>query len=132
MKEPHDAHTKATYARYRKTLETLWQTVPDLTGAVLSRSDGFEVVSVTKGPLAISRLSALSSSLVALSQAALREMGLKGGGSLLIEGQEGKMLLLEVPLKGEPMVLAAVSNGDSVTGTLLWAARDCVRQLVNP
>ncbi|HEX4896226.1 MAG TPA: roadblock/LC7 domain-containing protein [Solimonas sp.] len=119
--------------RCNTALDHLMTTVPGLTGAVLSRSDGFEVASRTRGDVPVSRLSALSSSMVALSQAALRELGMNGGGSVLVEGQDGKLLLLEVPLYGHPMVLAAVGKADLVTGTLLWAARDCVRQLItNP
>ena len=117
---------------YGAALDNLLATVPALTGAVLSRSDGFEVLSRTRADVPVSRLSALSSSMVALSQAALREVGMSGGGSVLVEGQDGKLLLLEVPLRGQPMVLAAIGGADLITGTLLWAARDCVRRLINP
>jgi predicted regulator of Ras-like GTPase activity (Roadblock/LC7/MglB family) len=120
-------------AHFGSALDNLLATVPALTGAVLSRSDGFEVLSRTRAEVPVSRLSALSSSMVALSQAALREVGMHGGGgSVLVEGQDGKLLLLEVPLRGRPMVLAAIGGPDLITGTLLWAARDCVRQLIQP
>lgn len=127
-----EGNTNPLPVHYTTALEDLLRAVPHLTGAVLSRTDGFEVTSLTRGPVPVSRLSALSSSLVALSQAALRELGLNGGGSLLVEGQDGKMLLLEVPVPGQPMVLAVVVGSDVVTGTLLWAARECVRHLINP
>lgn len=120
-------------ARYTAALAAFCTAVPSLAGVVLARTDGFEVTSVSNGPIPISRLSALSSSLMALGQAALHEMNVpRGSGSILIEGQEGKMLLLAVPEPGAPMVLAAVVRGDAVAGTLLWAARNCVRQLITP
>ncbi|HSW11311.1 MAG TPA: roadblock/LC7 domain-containing protein [Solimonas sp.] len=125
-----DMHASAE--RFHPALDALLAAVPALTGVVLSRSDGFEVTSRTRAEVPVSRLSALSSSMMALSQAALREVGMSGGGSVLVEGQDGKLLLLEVPLYGHPMVLAAVGSADIVTGTLLWAARDCVRQMINP
>ena len=118
-------------AHYRESLQQLLQQVPALSGAVLARSDGFEVLSVTRGEIPASRLSAISSSMAALGRAALQEMGYKGGSSILIEGDDGKLLLLEVPQHERPMVLALVGSGDVVTGSLLWAARDCVRQLVD-
>lgn len=121
----------ALVAVYRTTLEELLEKVPHLTGAVLCRSDGFEVASVTRGLLPVSRLSALSSSMVALGQASLREIGLAGGGTVLVEGQTGKLLLLEVPNNSHPMVLAVVGNSEVTTGTLLWAARECVSRLLN-
>lgn len=118
-------------ARYRVILEALLDKVPQLTGAVLCRSDGFEVASQSRGAVPVSRLSALSSSMIALGQASLREIGLAGGGNVLVEGETGKLLLLEVPVYGHPMVLAVVGSGDLTTGTLLWAARECVSNLVN-
>ncbi len=119
-------------AHYAAALDTLLTNVPALGGAVLSRSDGFEVLSRVRTDAPVSRLSALSSSMVALSQAALREVGMSGGGSVLVEGHDGKLLLLAVPTPEQPMVLAAIGGADLVTGTLLWAARDCVRQLIQP
>jgi predicted regulator of Ras-like GTPase activity (Roadblock/LC7/MglB family) len=119
-------------ALYGAALDKLLATAPALTGAVLSRSDGFEVLSRTRAEVPVSRVSALSSSMMALSQAALREVGMNSGGSVLVEGPDGKLLLLAVPLQGRPLVLAAIGGPDLVTGTLLWAARDCVRQLITP
>ena len=106
-----DTQLEPLPAHFGGALDRLLATVPALTGAVLSRSDGFEVLSRTRAEVPVSRLSALSSSMVALSQAALREVGMHGGGgSVLVEGQDGKLLLLEVPLRGQPMVLAAIGE----------------------
>lgn len=127
-----DAIPADAEAQYGLALEKLLDVAPALTGAVLSRTDGFEVVSRTRGAVPVSRVSALSSSMMALSQAALREVGMHGGGSVLVEGQGGKLLLLEVPIPGRPLVLAAIGSTDLVTGTLLWAARMCVQQLTTP
>ncbi len=121
-----------TQAHYRSLLEELLQREPGLHGAVLSRSDGFEVASVSRGGIAVSRLSALSSSMLALAQASLRELSLAGGGTVLIEGQAGKLLLIEVAQATQPPLVLAVVGGDIVTGTLLWAARDCAQRLLNP
>lgn len=115
----------------RAPLEQLLDKVSALHGAVLSRSDGFEVASATRRNVPVSRLSALASSMVALGQASLRELGLAGGGSILVEGPQGKLLLLEVPHQSQPMVLAVVGGADVVTGSMLWAARDCAQQLLN-
>jgi len=119
-------------AHYRGALQALIERVPTLHGAVLSRSDGFEVASTTRGDIAVSRLSALSSSMLALAQASLRELNLEGGGTVLIEGQTGKLLLTEVPLPAQPPLVLAVVGGEVMTGTLLWAARECAQALVAP
>lgn len=124
-------NTDDAVPRYRIALESLLEQVPHLSCAMLAKTDGFEVTNVTRGTVPVSRLAALCSSLTALGNAALQEMGFKKGGSVLIEGETGKLLLLEVPRQGAPMVLALVGDGNVVTGSLLWAARDCVRQLIN-
>jgi predicted regulator of Ras-like GTPase activity (Roadblock/LC7/MglB family) len=116
--------------RYREALEWLFGSVPALSGAVLLCTDGFEVASVSTCSLPVSRLSAIASSLMALGQASLHELGLAGGGTVLIEGIDGRLLLLEVPSPAQPMVLALTGGADSVPGSMLWAARECVQRIV--
>ena len=115
----------------REVLEQLLQRLPDLRAAVLARSDGFEVVSVLRRDLAVSRLAAISSSMMALGHAALRELDMGKGRqvSVLVESPEGKLLLIEVVGRGPPRVLALVGDVQVVTGALLWAARDAAVQL---
>lgn len=118
-------------AACREVLEQLLQRLPDLRAAVLARSDGFEVVSVLRRDLAVSRLAAISSSMMALGHAALRELDMGKGRqvSVLVESPEGKLLLIEVVERGHPRVLALVGDVRVVTGALLWAAREAAAQL---
>ncbi|NKF20809.1 roadblock/LC7 domain-containing protein [Solimonas marina] len=115
---------------YDSALQSLFNQLPDIHSAVLARSDGFEIAQATRGTVAAARLAALASSMLALGTAALRELGLGSSGSVLIEGQRGKLLLLDVPVDGQPLVLAVVGSDSVITGSLLWVARDCVRQIV--
>lgn len=129
-KDTHIPARSPAEANYHRQLHALLDQLPDLQGAVLAKSDGFEVASVARDTLPAARLSALASSMSALGDAALRELGFDGGDSILIEGRSGKLLLLTVP-QGEPaLVLAVIGSAKVVTGSLLWAARECVRRII--
>lgn len=110
-------------------LQRLLIQLPTLRGAVLARTDGFAVASASQHDFSASRLSAMASSMLALGQATLGELALGDCGSVLVEGRQGKVLLIEVPHPDQPLVLALVGSDDTVTGALLWAARQCVQQL---
>ncbi len=111
-------------------LARLMTDVPSIQAAVVATADGFEVTSAqTNGQLAASRLSALASSLLALGQAALRELAMNGSGSILIENEMGKIMLIDVRRNQIPVVLCVVADGDAITGKVLWAAKQCAADL---
>jgi predicted regulator of Ras-like GTPase activity (Roadblock/LC7/MglB family) len=115
-----------------EALNGLVRDVPSISAAVVATADGFEVASVqTRGSVAAARLSALASSLLALGHAALRELSMNGGGSVLVENAMGKILLMEVHRNRLPIVLCVVADADATTGTVLWAARQCTGTLEN-
>lgn len=111
-------------------LDRLIKNVPSIQAAVVATADGFEVTSCqTAGHLAASRLSALASSLLALGQAALRELSMHGSGSILIENEMGKIMLMDVRRDRMPVALCVVADGDAITGKVLWAAKQCAGEL---
>jgi uncharacterized protein len=113
-----------------EALRSLMRDVPNVTAAVVATADGFEVASVqTEDQVAATRLSALASSLLALGHAALRELSMNGGGSVLIENAMGKILLVEVHRNRLPIVLCIVADAEATTGKVLWAARQCSNAL---
>jgi len=126
MADSEDVTFALDGAAYRGHLEALLDTLPDATTAVLARTDGFELASVTRSTISPSRLSAVASSMLALGQASLRETRLGTSDNLLIEGSAGKLLLMSV--SGE-RVLAIVAGESTVSGKLLWAARACAAEL---
>lgn len=116
-----------------EALERLLCDVPGIKAAVVATADGFEVTSAqSHQELAASRLSALASSLLALGQAALRELAMSGSGSVLIENSMGKIMLIDVRRERIPVVLCVVADGDSITGKVLWAAKQCAAELSAP
>jgi predicted regulator of Ras-like GTPase activity (Roadblock/LC7/MglB family) len=107
-------------------LRTLMNDVPSITAAVVATADGFEVASAqADGHMSATRLSALASSLLALGQAALRELSMVGSGSVLIENSMGKIMLVDVRRAHLPVVLCVVADEMAMTGKVLWAAKQC-------
>jgi predicted regulator of Ras-like GTPase activity (Roadblock/LC7/MglB family) len=113
-----------------EALHKLMRDEPAVTAAVVATSDGFEVASAqASGQISATRLSALASSLLALGQAALRELSLHGSGSVLIENAMGKILLVEVRRERLPVVLCVVADAAATTGKVLWATKQCAAAL---
>ena len=113
-----------------EALRGLMRDVPSVTAAVVATADGFEVASAqAQSGVSAPRLSALSSSLLALGQAALRELSMDGSGSVLIENAMGKILLVEVRRDKLPIVLCVVADAEATTGKVLWATRQCAAVL---
>jgi predicted regulator of Ras-like GTPase activity (Roadblock/LC7/MglB family) len=113
-----------------EALRKLMSDVPSVTAAVVATADGFEVASVqAEGRMSATRLSALASSLLALGQAALRELSMAGSGSVLIENPMGKIMLVDVRRSHLPVVLCVVADEMAMTGKVLWAAKQCATTL---
>lgn len=113
-----------------EALRKLMSDVPSITAAVVATADGFEVASAqAEGRMSATRLSALASSLLALGQAALRELSMAGSGSVLIENTMGKIMLVDVRREHLPVVLCVVADEMAMTGKVLWAAKQCAATL---
>ena len=116
-------------AACQSALQQLIADVPEVTSALISSLDGFELASAGRKRPANSRMAALSSSMLAVSQAAMRELRLEGSASLLIENDAGKLLVMEARLQPHGVVLSVGADHRAVTGKLLWAARRCIQSV---
>ena len=96
---------------------------PDVTLAVLTSGDGFEVASHPPGQQMTARIAAMSSSMQALSEALTREAGLADNRSLIIETGGGTVLILGLASKPR-LSLAIVAKSGELLGKLLWASRN--------
>lgn len=103
---------------------------PDVTLALVTSSDGFEVAAHPALPVA-QRIAAMSSSLQALSEAIAREAGRGRSRNLIIETDNGTILVLGIPNTTPRLSLAVIASGSEVLGRLLWATRNCCVALEN-
>jgi predicted regulator of Ras-like GTPase activity (Roadblock/LC7/MglB family) len=100
----------------------------DITLAVVTSGDGFEVAAHPQLPMA-QRIAAMSSSLQALSEAIAREAGLSRSRNLIVETDNGTILVLGIPNIAPRLSLEVVESGSEILGRLLWAARTCCAAL---
>lgn len=96
--------------------------------AVLTSEDGFEIAAY-RGAAVSGRIAAMTSSLQALSEAITREAGLAGSSGLIIEAENGKIIVLGLTSTTPRVSLAVVAGTNETLGTLLWAARNCCKSL---
>lgn len=96
---------------------------PDVTLAVLTSGDGFEVASHPPDQQMTARIAAMSSSMQALSEALTREAGLADNRNLIIETGGGTVLILGLATRPR-LSLAIVAKSGELLGKLLWASRN--------
>jgi predicted regulator of Ras-like GTPase activity (Roadblock/LC7/MglB family) len=96
---------------------------PDVTLAVLTSGDGFEVAAYPPGQQTSARIAAMSSSMQALSEALTREAGLTDNRNLIIETGSGTVMILGLA-STPPLSLAIVAKSGELLGKLLWASRN--------
>jgi predicted regulator of Ras-like GTPase activity (Roadblock/LC7/MglB family) len=98
--------------------------------ALLASPDGFEVARVTRArPLNGSRVAAMASSVFAVGSAMAGELRLGECRNLVVETDQGYLVLLTVPCRRAPLVLWTVARQGTTLGMMLTATRACTREL---
>lgn len=92
-----------------------------LTVALMLTDDGFEIARNPGAESDDQRLSSMSSSLQALSEAIVRELDLGATRFALLDAADGHVLLMRVP--GKEIVLAAVFDDGDTLGKALTVTR---------
>ncbi|WP_256774302.1 MULTISPECIES: roadblock/LC7 domain-containing protein [unclassified Stenotrophomonas] len=109
-------------------LATLVHDVDGLMGVVVASLDGFALAQVGREEETVSRLAAMTSSMLALAEALGRELVMGSLGALILEAAHGKVLMLTIPVQ-PPQLLMAACDQTSAMGQVLWHAKQCVRRL---
>jgi predicted regulator of Ras-like GTPase activity (Roadblock/LC7/MglB family) len=100
-------------------------------GAVISTVDGFDVAMAAIPETDGSRLSALSSSISAIGDMATLEIGTgKHHESITIEGDNGYVFILNVPVPGTPMILSIAATKEAMQGKLMYYAKQVARKMI--
>ena len=98
--------------------------------AVIASVDGFALVSASNGQGKGERLAAMTSAMLALAAALGRELSLGQLGVLMLEAEDGKVLMLSLRTEREPFLLMAACDHRSVIGNVLWSAKECGRNVL--
>ena len=117
------AHDQAHSTLMQKKLDQFVEENPDVRGGVISTVDGFEIVSSLKGSLSAGKMAAMTSSLLALSEAIARESDLGSSRDIVIDAEKGRLLLMEVPTLESRLLLAVLCDNKVTLGQVLWAVK---------
>jgi predicted regulator of Ras-like GTPase activity (Roadblock/LC7/MglB family) len=116
---------KACEAVLRELQEHIW----DLRSAGVVGPDGFEISWISTGPIVVSKLAALTSTLVAVGQAFMQESGIKTFRDVILDTEDGCALLLSVPVENATYGLFVVTGKHTLLGNILLWARICAGQV---
>ena len=110
-------------------LEQLLEMVPAVIGAFLATDDGFELTQVVSGKdFEPARLAAMCSSMIALSHALVQESDLGKSENLLIEAQNGKILLLTIASQPR-LSLTVIARPTATLGQVLVHSKVCAEAI---
>ncbi|GBU08893.1 hypothetical protein AwWohl_00310 [Gammaproteobacteria bacterium] len=118
----------------RKKLDDLVQSTQEVNAALLATEDGFQLCSVMIEDDNTQRLSAASSSLLALAVSLSAEFGLEKCKSIHIDSETGKILLSQINADGYSLVLLIQGSTNSMLGHVLYSGntlRESIIGLLN-
>lgn len=94
-------------------------------GALVSTIDGFEVAASIPDSVSAAKVSAMTSSLLALSGAISNESGAGECRDITIDSSAGRILLMDIPHADRQLLLTVLCDTQATLGQALWAARRC-------
>lgn len=110
-------------------IDALLGAQPEIAGALISTADGFEIASKLNSGLSAAKLAAMTSSLLALSDAMCVAAASGACRDLVIDAATGRILLMELPHGRQKLVLAVLCSNKVTFGHALWAVRRCRDEL---
>jgi uncharacterized protein len=113
----------------QKLIQTMVEGHAEISGALVSTVDGFEVAAFLGGQQSAAKLSAMTSSMLALSEAICIESGIGRSVDMMVEANAGRLLLMDIPVASNQLLLTAICDRDTTLGQVLWAVRRCREQI---
>jgi len=113
----------------QKYLDELAAATPEITTAVVTTSDGFEVAVMQRGGVSHAKLAAMTSAMHALGDAMVGESTLTNCQNVIVEAETGHILMLAVPNVKEGLLLSVIADHQVTIGRLLWASKRCCRHI---
>ncbi len=116
-------------AACQDALDALVSQTAGVGSAAVVTGDGFEVASVLHADLSVEKLAAMTSSLLALSEAVASEMGMSRCRYVIVDTESGAVVTLRVPTRGHDLLMCVLCGDGVSLGSVLYAARDSARAL---
>jgi predicted regulator of Ras-like GTPase activity (Roadblock/LC7/MglB family) len=99
--------------------------------ATFATFDGVTVASTINGKTEGDKIAAMSSSISALAAALTREVHHPEPDRVLLESEHGRIVFIKIPAANAGIVFTAVTDHNTVLGTLLWNCRNTSERLAN-
>ena len=121
----------STYLSAAKAvLQELVHTTSGIDGVLLASTDGFEMASIFQKDYDGGKLSAVGSSILALVQALTQEAQLTGCRSVILDANNGKVMISSVANENLPMILILVTKQQVLLGQVMHGMNKATTQLV--
>lgn len=114
----------------KEVLSDLVHATSGIDGVLLASTDGFEVSSIFQKNYDGGKLSAVGSSILALVQAFIKEAQLNGCRSVILDAENGKIMISAVPNKHQPMIIVVVTKQQVLLGQIMHAMNKGVNTLI--
>lgn len=114
----------------KQVLHDLVHTTSGVDGVLLASTDGFEVNSIFQKNYDGNKLSAVGSSILALVQALTIEAQLTGCRSVILDAENGKIMISAVPNEKQPMILIVVTKQQVLLGQIMHGMNKANTQLI--
>lgn len=124
--KPADAFVAAS----KEVLHDLVHSTSGIDGVLLASTDGFEVHSIFQKHYDGGKLSAVGSSILALVQALTKEAQLTGCRSVILDANNGKIMISAVPNENQPMIVIVVTKQQVLLGQIMHGMNKAIADLV--
>lgn len=114
----------------KEVLGELVHVTSGIDGVLLASVDGFEVNSIFQKNYDGGKLSAVGSSILALVQALTNEAQLTGCRSVILDAENGKIMISAVPNENQPMILIVVTRQQVLLGQIMHAMNKSIVRFV--
>ena len=114
----------------KEVLHELVHATSGVDGVLLASTDGFEVSSIFQKDYDAGKLSAVGSSILALVQALTNEAQLTGCRSVILDAQDGKIMISSVPNKNQPMIVIVVTKQQVLLGQIMHGMNKAINKLI--
>lgn len=113
-----------------EVLHELIHTTNGIDGVLLASTDGFEVNSIFQKNYDGGKLSAVGSSILALVQALTAEAQLTGCRSVILDAENGKIMISAVPNEYQQMIVIVVTKQQVLLGQIMHGMNKAISRLI--
>lgn len=113
-----------------EVLHELVHTTSGIDGVLLASTDGFEVNSIFQKNYDGGKLSAVGSSILALVQALTAEAQLTGCRSVILDAENGKIMISAVPNQHQQMIVIVVTKQQVLLGQIMHGMNKAITRLI--